>query len=58
MQQAVSVCHTLLQLLLGPEIGGVATLLLAAVLGPRVEPGIAPDRKKGGGGWGEGVIVA
>ena len=53
MQQAVSVCHTLLQLLLGPEVGGVATLLLAAVLGPRVEPGIAPDRKKGGG-WGGG----
>ena len=32
---------------LGAEVGGVATLLLAAVLGPGVEPGVAP-RERGG----------
>jgi hypothetical protein len=33
--------RSLLQLLLGSEVGGVSTCLLAAVGGPGVEPGVA-----------------
>ena len=39
--------HELLQLLLGSEVAGVSTLLLTAVVGSWVEPGITP-----GGGAG------
>lgn len=33
--------QSLLQLLLGPDVGGVAALLLATVGGSRVKPGVA-----------------
>ena len=39
-----------LQLLLGSEVAGVPTLLLAAVVGSWVEPGVTPE---GGAGVGQ-----
>jgi len=38
----------LLQLLLGPQVVGVTTLLLAAVDRAGVEPGVAPGTQRGG----------
>ena len=41
--------NELLQLLLGAEVAGVPTLLLAAVVGSWVEPGVTPEGRAGVG---------
>ena len=43
LRLAIFIPSSLFQLLLGAELVGVATLLLAAVGGARVEAGVAPE---------------